>query len=74
VPGLRDSVTNGQTGILVQNEGQFASAWAALALDRERAERMGADARVRAERLHWSEAVDGFAAVAAEALKMRNWA
>jgi glycosyltransferase involved in cell wall biosynthesis len=74
VPGLRDSVINGQTGVLVQNEGQFASAWAALALDRERAERMGADARVRAERLHWSEAVDGFAAVADEALKMRNWA
>jgi glycosyltransferase involved in cell wall biosynthesis len=74
VPGLRDSVINGQTGVLVQNEGQFASAWAALALDRERAERIGAEARVRAERLHWSEAVDGFAAVADEALKLRNWA
>ena len=70
VPGLRDSVVNGQTGILVKNEGQFASAWASLALDRQRTEQMGEQARVRAERQHWSEAVDGFAAVAAEALEL----
>jgi len=68
VPGLRDSVVNGQTGLLVRNEGQFASVWASLALDRARAEEMGLSARVRAERLHWSAAVDGFAAVADEAL------
>ena len=68
VPGLRDSVVNGQTGILVRNEGQFASAWASLALDRRRAEAMGAIARDRAERLHWSAAVTGFAEVADEAL------
>ena len=75
VPGLRDSVVNGQTGILVKNEGQFASAWVSLALDRQRAEQVGEQARVRAERLHWSEAIDGFAAVAAEALEMsgRSW-
>lgn len=72
VAGLRDSVVNGQTGILVRNEGQFASAWASLALDRQRAEQMGQVARIRAERLHWSEAVDGFAAVAAEALAMNG--
>jgi glycosyltransferase involved in cell wall biosynthesis len=68
VPGLRDSVVNGETGILVKNEGQFASAWAALALDRERTEVMGHQARIRAEQLHWSLAVEGFAAVADEAL------
>jgi glycosyltransferase involved in cell wall biosynthesis len=68
VPGLRDSVVNGRTGVLVKNEGQFASAWAALALDRPRAEEMGADARQRAEQLHWSTAVEGFASVADEAL------
>jgi glycosyltransferase involved in cell wall biosynthesis len=72
VAGLRDSVVNGQTGILVRNEGQFASAWASLALDRQRADQMGEVARIRAERLHWSEAVDGFAAVAAEALAMNG--
>lgn len=68
VAGLRDSVINGQTGLLVQNEGQFASAWASLALDRERAEAIGVVARERAKRLHWSAAVDGFADVAEEAL------
>jgi glycosyltransferase involved in cell wall biosynthesis len=68
VRGLRDSVVTGETGLLVSNEGQFASAWASLALDRQRAEQMGAAARIRAERLHWSAAVDGFAAVADEAL------
>jgi glycosyltransferase involved in cell wall biosynthesis len=68
VPGLHDSVVNGQTGLLVKNEGQFASAWASLALDRERANAMGAVARERAERLHWSAAVEGFARVADEAL------
>jgi glycosyltransferase involved in cell wall biosynthesis len=73
VPGLRDSVVDGQTGLLVENEGQFASAWASLALDRPRAEAMGAAARERAERLHWSEAVEGFAQVADEALKRASW-
>lgn len=68
VRGLRDSVVNGVTGLLVKNEGQFASAWASLALDRPRAEQMGMVARIRAERLHWSAAVEGFAAVADEAL------
>ncbi len=68
VPGLRDSVINGETGVLVRNESQFASAWASLALDRQRTEQMGQDGRIRAERLHWSLAVDGFAAVADEAL------
>jgi glycosyltransferase involved in cell wall biosynthesis len=68
VAGLRDSVVNGQTGVLVRNEGQFASAWASLALDRRRAEAMGAVARERAERLNWSAAIEGFALVADEAL------
>ena len=68
VPGLRDSVVNGQSGLLVKNAGQFASAWASLALDRQRSEAMGVAARDRAERLHWSAAVEGFAQVADEAL------
>jgi glycosyltransferase involved in cell wall biosynthesis len=68
VPGLRDSVVNGHTGLLVKNEGQFASAWASLALDRQRSDAIGVAARDRAERLHWSAAVEGFAQVADEAL------
>ena len=68
VPGLRDSVVHGQTGLLVRNEGQFASAWASLALDRQTREALGRAARDRALRLHWSAAVEGFAEVADEAV------
>jgi glycosyltransferase involved in cell wall biosynthesis len=69
VPGLRDSVVNGQTGMLVRTEGQFASAWASLAIDERRREALGLAARIRALRLHWPAAVEGFAEVAGEAIK-----
>jgi len=68
VPGLRDSVVSGQTGLLVGTEGDFASAWASLALNHAAREAMGAAAREHAERLHWSLAVEGFARVADDAL------
>jgi glycosyltransferase involved in cell wall biosynthesis len=68
VPGLRDSVVDGQTGLLVRSEGQFASAWASLALDHRTREAMGQAARQRALQLHWSAAVEGFARVADEAM------
>jgi glycosyltransferase involved in cell wall biosynthesis len=68
VPGLRDSVVNGQTGLLVTTEGEFASAWASLALNHQVRETMGAAAREHAERLHWSLAVEGLARAADEAL------
>jgi glycosyltransferase involved in cell wall biosynthesis len=68
VPGLRDSVINEKTGLLVRTEGEFASAWAALAIDERRRLAMGEAARERALQLHWSVAVDGFSAVADEAI------
>jgi glycosyltransferase involved in cell wall biosynthesis len=69
VPGLRDSVVHGRTGMLVHTEGQFASAWASLAINERRREQLGREARTRALRLHWSAAVEGFAEVAGEAIK-----
>jgi glycosyltransferase involved in cell wall biosynthesis len=68
VPGLRDSVIPDETGVLVRTEGEFASAWAALAIDDSRRNALGRAARQRALQLHWSEAVDGFSLVADEAL------
>jgi glycosyltransferase involved in cell wall biosynthesis len=68
VPGLRDSVVHDETGFLVRTEGEFASAWASLAIDDRRRHAMGRAARERALQLHWSEAVEGFAAVADEAI------
>jgi glycosyltransferase involved in cell wall biosynthesis len=69
VPGLRDSVDDGQTGVLARTEAAYASAWAALALDPARRELMGAAARHRAAQLRWSTAVRHFSAVLDEALR-----
>jgi glycosyltransferase involved in cell wall biosynthesis len=68
VPGLRDSIVHDETGLLVRTEGEFASAWAALAIDDRRRLAMGQAARDRAKQLHWSAAVDGFSQAADEAL------
>jgi glycosyltransferase involved in cell wall biosynthesis len=68
VPGLRDSVVHAQTGLLVRTEGEFASAWASLAIDDRTRHAMGRAARERAMQLHWSAAVDGFSLVADEAI------
>ena len=68
VPGLRDSIQDGRTGLLARTEAEFASAWAALALDPGRRAAMGAAARRRAARLSWSTAVGHFSAVIDEAI------
>lgn len=68
VPGLRDSVAHGRTGLLAHSETEFASAWAALALSPSRRARLGEAARRRASRLSWSTAVRHFSAVLDEAI------
>jgi glycosyltransferase involved in cell wall biosynthesis len=68
VPGLRDSVEHGTTGLLASTEAGFASAWATLALDETRRTTMGEAARHRASRLRWSTAVHRFSAVLDEAV------
>ncbi|MGA2828221.1 MAG: glycosyltransferase family 4 protein [Streptosporangiaceae bacterium] len=68
VPGLRDSVEHGRTGLLAPTEAGFASAWAALALDHGRRTAMGHAARRRAAQLRWSTAVQHFSAVIDEAM------
>ncbi|HEY2278843.1 MAG TPA: glycosyltransferase family 4 protein [Streptosporangiaceae bacterium] len=69
VPGLRDSVDDGHTGVLARTEAAYASAWAALALDPARREQLGAAARHHAAQLRWSIAVRHFSAVLDEALR-----
>ena len=68
VPGLRDSVLPGVTGLLARTESGFASAWATLALDPRRRRAMGRAARLRGSELRWPMTVDRFAAVVDEAL------
>lgn len=66
VPGLRDSIARGRTGLLASSTGDFAGQWVALAGDPERRGRLGSAARSRAAELSWSATVDRFLAVAAE--------
>ena len=71
VPGLRDSVVDGETGVLARGESSFAAAWCTLALSTHRRELMGKAARDRAARYRWHRTVRQFRAVAAEAV--RGW-
>ncbi|MFJ9667494.1 glycosyltransferase family 4 protein [Streptomyces sp. NPDC101219] len=71
VPGLRDSVVDGETGVLACGESSFAAAWCTLALSGARRERMGEAARDHAARFRWDRTVRQFRAVATEAV--RSW-
>lgn len=67
IPGLRDSVEDGTTGLLARGESAFAAHWCTLALSAERRDAMGNAAGVRAERFRWANTVSSFRAVAEEA-------
>ncbi|MBZ3900526.1 MULTISPECIES: glycosyltransferase family 4 protein [Streptomyces] len=69
VPGLRDSVVDGETGVLARGESSFAAAWCALALSTDRRVLMGKAARERAAHYRWDRTVRQFGAVAAEAVR-----
>ncbi|WSQ08792.1 glycosyltransferase family 4 protein [Streptomyces sp. NBC_01231] len=71
VPGLRDSVVDGETGVLAHGESSFAAAWCALTLSGHRRELMGRAARDRAGRYRWDRTVRQFRAVAGETV--RSW-
>ncbi|MET9319676.1 glycosyltransferase family 4 protein [Streptomyces sp. NPDC003038] len=72
IPGLRDSVVHGRTGLLAQGESGFAAAWCALALSAERRAAMGAAARRHAEQFTWDRSVDRFQAAAADAVALHR--
>ncbi|MEV2212324.1 glycosyltransferase family 4 protein [Streptomyces sp. NPDC050997] len=69
VPGLRDSVVDGETGVLARGESSFAAAWCVLTLSVRRRERMGAAALERAGRYRWDRTVRQFRFVASEAVR-----
>ena len=68
VPGVRDSVIDGETGVLARTGTELATAWASLALNDLRRKRMGGAARRTAARLRWSAAADRFESVIEEAI------
>ncbi|MFJ9854041.1 glycosyltransferase family 4 protein [Streptomyces sp. NPDC101150] len=67
IPGLRDSVADGVTGLLARGESAFAAHWCTLALSARRRDALGRAAEARAARFRWSNTVSSFRAVAAEA-------
>jgi glycosyltransferase involved in cell wall biosynthesis len=71
VPGLRDSIVDGETGLLARGESSFAAAWCTLALSTHRRTLMGKAAGDRATQFRWHRTVRQFRAVATEAV--RSW-
>ncbi|MET9151848.1 glycosyltransferase family 4 protein [Streptomyces griseoflavus] len=69
VPGLRDSVRDGETGVLAGGESSFAAAWMSLTLAGDRRELMGKAAREHAAAYRWEHTVQRFRAVAREAVR-----
>ncbi|MGC0416179.1 glycosyltransferase family 4 protein [Embleya sp. AB8] len=67
IPGLRDSIDDGVTGVLAHGESSFAAAWCTLALSPDRRAAMRRAAELRAARYRWTATVRQFRAVAAEA-------
>ncbi|MDJ1130603.1 glycosyltransferase family 4 protein [Streptomyces iconiensis] len=67
IPGLRDSVEDGVTGLLAGGESSFAAHWCALALSAGRRATLGRAAEHRAAAYRWANTVKSFRAVAAEA-------
>lgn len=68
VPGVRDAVIDGVTGVLVDNDDQLVEAWTDLAQAPERRAQLGAGAKTRAGDYTWERAVEGLLAVAALAM------
>ncbi|MGW6055089.1 glycosyltransferase family 4 protein [Streptomyces sp. NPDC055189] len=68
VPGVRDSIEDGVTGLLARGESSFAAAWCTLALSAERRRAFGKAAGERATGYRWANSVREFQTVAAEAV------
>jgi len=69
VPGVRDAIVDGETGVLARTEAALVDEWLALAGDAERRRHLGANAQRRAKSFSWDSTVDAFLAVAEEAVR-----
>ena len=67
VPGLRDSVVDGQSGILVDRIEDLAPTWRRIAEDPAWRARLRIGARTRAEACTWTNTVDRFEEICEEA-------
>jgi glycosyltransferase involved in cell wall biosynthesis len=60
VPGVRDAIVDGETGVLASDADAFAAAWVALAGDCARRRVMGDAARQRAAKFGWAATGERF--------------
>jgi glycosyltransferase involved in cell wall biosynthesis len=72
VPGVRDAVNDGRTGVLVGSEDELVSEWIALAREDDRRRRLGEEARSRSRQFGWERTVREFTAVVDEVLAPGN--
>jgi glycosyltransferase involved in cell wall biosynthesis len=72
VGGLNESVVDGVTGLLVDDEPEFAPALASVLRDASLRERLGSAARLRALELSWTLTAEAFDDVLEEALETRR--
>jgi glycosyltransferase involved in cell wall biosynthesis len=68
VPGVRDAVQDGTTGVLVDGDDAFVDQWIALAGNLEWRARLGAAAAERAATFTWDRSVNDFLAAAEAAV------
>jgi glycosyltransferase involved in cell wall biosynthesis len=69
VPGVRDAVIDGETGVLVDDDDQLTAAWIDLAQSPRRRDELGEGARRHAATHTVDAAVDAFEAFALEAIE-----
>lgn len=69
VPGVRDSVANGVSGVLAADEDDFVAQWVRLATDSSARAQMAIAAHDRAATFTWDRAVDMFEAVLNHAVR-----
>jgi glycosyltransferase involved in cell wall biosynthesis len=72
VPGLRDSVVHGSSGLLAQNDEEFIDYWIDLADDSAKRAQLASGARARAATFTWERAIKGFEAVLHEAVEAQQ--
>ncbi|MEY2568960.1 MAG: hypothetical protein QOE35_3489 [Actinomycetota bacterium] len=72
VPGVRDSIAHGESGVVVSTPVEMAAEWLALTADPDRRRALEAGARSRAHAYSTTKTVDRFLEVAEEAVDRRR--
>jgi glycosyltransferase involved in cell wall biosynthesis len=68
VPGTRDAVVHGETGVLVRSERDLVEAWIGLSRDPERRELLAEGAHRRAAAFTWERTIDEYEAALVRAV------